>query len=132
MIDWNEIAKDNVVKVTENAIRKLNSQFKSELITVNEITARDRVFYLWVAVNYLLGRFEPVFKKVDVNEFAQGSVIVNVPSVASDDKEDSFLCVGNNSERKRICRKTTYGVMDMGASSLQIAFEFDSPKLVSI
>ena len=133
MRNLDEQSQKNIIDAIVSAIPKMDSGLNANLVTVKVIAGRDEGAYLWLSANYILGRLNPkVMRMMNAGVFAEGSVIFNIPSHATSGEEDAFLCVGKTTPDERLCRQTTYGVLDMGGASLQIAFEFDSPKLVFI
>ena len=132
MRNLEEKKRNGVFEAIKTAIQKMGYGLNSSLVTVKMITGRDEGAFLWLSTNYLLGKFNPKVKKtVRSSEFDEGSVILSGSSAIFANEMDGFLCIGNITGDQRYCRQMTYGVLDMGGASLQIAYEFNSPNLVS-
>lgn len=82
--------------------KKFNFSFTENSVEI--ITGKQEGVYQWIAVNYILGRFD--------HNLNGPMAVVDISNPSSD--------------RPLLFRKQTLGIMDMGGASMQIAFEITS------
>ncbi len=134
-----------IIHQITNDIPQMDLGFRIENINVEVISGIKEGLYLWISVNYLLGRFDPS-NSIEIDESQEQSQAFNgkgwkwVPNsqtfveISNNDPNelpDTYMCLKRSPKsRKLFCRPATAGVMDMGGASMQIAYEFDTPNYV--
>ena len=133
--------QEKIILQLQTIIQKMGVGITANNTYIEVISGRDEGVFLWVAMNYALGRFDPSKFLIvestthDTNKWLEeGHILIQYHRINGETVEkEVYLCVGKAKEsNKLICRPSTVGILDMGGASMQIAFEFDTPNFVCI
>ena len=107
-------AKQNAIldrlyyELTRNDGQGLSGGTNVERANLAVISGDEEAAFLWLAVNYLRGTLDP-------------SRIVSYKRQSGNSSSEQLVC----NEKLGWCRAMTYGVLEMGGASMQIAIELD-------
>ena len=112
--EQNAILERLYYELTRKDGQGLSGGTNVELANLAVISGDDEAAYLWLAVNYLRGTLDP-------------SRIVNYRRQSGKSSSEQLVC----NEKLGWCRPMTYGVLEMGGASMQIAIELNEQQQVS-